>query len=262
MRLFAPWRALRFAAQALNFRTGQLPHGFQIPTTKQQFLRAMNQRIIVHRNDNAIPPQIEEGVAFQLQQFHRLFGIQQIIWTGCRFLSSQFHISPPLSKLLILYHLDKPYSKDVYLNYWYYLHEKSDINDMGRYELVAITEEVTTCEACGRTDLKKTLLIRSVITGVEHHYGSECAEHALSLNHKEMTGMVNSYHRQQREAAEQARRDLEWRIKNHPLMVQVEAEQAAFWTQTPRPSYAEYRQERAARGWTEMAQQARMEAAR
>lgn len=123
------------------------------------------------------------------------------------------------------------------------------------YELVAITDEVTTCGSCGRSDLKKTYAIRPESGGEVSYYGSECAQRILYVNQKELNQKVNKL----KKAVESAKQSLEWRISQHPLMIRAQAETQAFWNQTPRPSYAEYKAARATHGWLEMQAQARQE---
>lgn len=40
------------------------------------------------------------------------------------------------------------------------------------------TEEVTSCDCCGRTDLRSTVALRHNATGGTVHFGRECAEQA------------------------------------------------------------------------------------
>jgi len=123
------------------------------------------------------------------------------------------------------------------------------------YELVAITDEVTTCGLCGRTDLKKTYVIRRENGGEASYYGSECAQRVLYLNQKELTQKVSKI----KKADEDVKQSLEWHISQHPLTIRAKAETQAFWEQKPRPSYAEYTMMREQRGWLEMQRQARQE---
>ena len=45
-------------------------------------------------------------------------------------------------------------------------------------KILGINDDVTTCECCGRTGLKKTVVIETSETGIVH-YGSNCAARKL-----------------------------------------------------------------------------------
>lgn len=54
------------------------------------------------------------------------------------------------------------------------------------YTYIAISESNTECELCGRTGLKKTIVVRNNETGEFNFFGTECANNALSFGIKEI----------------------------------------------------------------------------
>lgn len=68
-------------------------------------------------------------------------------------------------------------------------------NDM---KIMGINDDVTTCEKCGRTDLKRTVVLQADDGGIMH-YGTECAATA--------TGRTESRLKTAAERAENARPD-------------------------------------------------------
>lgn len=53
---------------------------------------------------------------------------------------------------------------------------------MGMKQIKGITDEVSTCDCCGRTDLKKTIILSE--DGCVSFFGSECAARALGRRRK------------------------------------------------------------------------------
>lgn len=50
--------------------------------------------------------------------------------------------------------------------------------DMSKQKIAGITNDVTTCECCGRDDLKKTIVLMDTEGNIKY-YGSNCAASAL-----------------------------------------------------------------------------------
>lgn len=50
------------------------------------------------------------------------------------------------------------------------------------YKLLGITDETTTCECCGKTNLKSVVVLQMVDGGEIVRYGSQCAAKALRGN--------------------------------------------------------------------------------
>ena len=48
---------------------------------------------------------------------------------------------------------------------------------MKAVKMLGINDEVTTCECCGKTNLKKTVVLS--IDGAQVHYGTQCASRAF-----------------------------------------------------------------------------------
>jgi hypothetical protein len=53
---------------------------------------------------------------------------------------------------------------------------------MEMIKILGINDDVTTCECCGRTNLKKTVVLET--DSGEKHYGTQCAATALMGNRK------------------------------------------------------------------------------
>lgn len=70
-------------------------------------------------------------------------------------------------------------------------------------KVLGISDEVTGCECCGRTDLKKTVAIGSG-EGDVRYFGTECAARALGTSKKQVEKDVRSA---ARHAAEEATRE-------------------------------------------------------
>jgi len=47
------------------------------------------------------------------------------------------------------------------------------------YEFIGSTDEVTTCECCGKSNLKKTVILRHIASGDYRFFGTVCASRAL-----------------------------------------------------------------------------------
>jgi hypothetical protein len=77
------------------------------------------------------------------------------------------------------------------------------------HKIIGTTQDVTDCECCGRTDLKKTVIVAILdadgnTTGVAH-YGTVCAAHATKRTAKQITNEANAADAAQRAAKERER---------------------------------------------------------
>lgn len=52
---------------------------------------------------------------------------------------------------------------------------------MMRFEYLGTTDERTTCECCGKSDLKHTVAIRDLDSGEDRFFGTSCAARALKV---------------------------------------------------------------------------------
>lgn len=53
------------------------------------------------------------------------------------------------------------------------------ITETAIFHVRGITDEVSTCDCCGRTDLKRTVVLESEATGIVH-FGTDCASRAMA----------------------------------------------------------------------------------
>lgn len=103
--------------------------------------------------------------------------------------------------------------------------------------VLGTTGDVTVCDCCGRSDLKKTVVIE--IDGEIAHFGVVCAAHKLRFSALEVNRMARSADDQARKLARQAEDDRRARAKQHPLYIQGLAIRDAliaefgFWTRCP-----------------------------
>lgn len=56
-------------------------------------------------------------------------------------------------------------------------------------KVIAFTDSVTTCECCGRTELKGTYLVFNESN--EYYYGSTCVKRNLNISTSELTKQIN-----------------------------------------------------------------------
>lgn len=59
------------------------------------------------------------------------------------------------------------------------LEAPAPLREASIFEFVGITDDVTACDLCGRSNLKRTVILRMGDGGGEVHYGSDCAARAL-----------------------------------------------------------------------------------
>lgn len=73
-----------------------------------------------------------------------------------------------------------------------------------KYTLAGITDEVDTCECCGRKDLKRTVALADE-TGEVVFYGTECAAKALEIPAADVTKGARKAQRETDRRAQAAR---------------------------------------------------------
>lgn len=52
---------------------------------------------------------------------------------------------------------------------------------MIRYTFLGTSDDHTTCECCGKSDLKSTVAIHDIDNGTDHFFGTTCAARALKI---------------------------------------------------------------------------------
>jgi len=77
---------------------------------------------------------------------------------------------------------------------------------MTRYTFLGTTDEHTTCDCCGKKDLKSTVAIRNLETGEDLFFGVTCAARALKLQVAEVRKGAADADRAESERKEAARR--------------------------------------------------------
>lgn len=82
---------------------------------------------------------------------------------------------------------------------------------MRAYRFLGTTDEVTTCDCCGRSDLKSTVALENTETGENVFFGVVCAARALKITAKEVKADAKKANdekaeavRREREAADKA----------------------------------------------------------
>lgn len=78
-------------------------------------------------------------------------------------------------------------------------------------KILGINNEQTTCDCCGRTNLKKTVVLTNGETEVR--YGTECAANALRIAKKDVEKELRRVERaasEERMRQDQIRRNREW----------------------------------------------------
>lgn len=71
------------------------------------------------------------------------------------------------------------------------------------FKNLGFTEEVTSCDCCGRTDLKGTYCIENLETGAIMYYGCVCAAHRMKWSKKEFTTRYKAEIKEQTTSAQQ-----------------------------------------------------------
>lgn len=101
-----------------------------------------------------------------------------------------------------------------------------------RFGTCGTTSDVTTCDCCGKSDLKSTVIIVGLDeggaeTGDLRHYGSTCAAKALGLTHKAIKSTAQSFSAQ-RDAAgnwamESSAAYQQWRAIHNAIIDEVDS---------------------------------------
>lgn len=127
------------------------------------------------------------------------------------------------------------------------------------YAYLGTTGDVTNCDCCGKTELAYTIVLKNLTTNETEYFGRTCGARALKWAVKDLDKSVRATWAEAKRQEEARKAALYTAYVTHPLYVQAEQENTAFWQQTPRPSYEDYMQERTARGWMAMRKQAAQE---
>ncbi|MBU3684725.1 MAG: hypothetical protein FGM39_12075 [Phycisphaerales bacterium] len=77
---------------------------------------------------------------------------------------------------------------------------------MRQFQFLGTTDDHTTCDCCGKKDLKSTVAIRNLETGEDLFFGVTCAARALKLQVAEVRKGADAADRAEQERAEAARR--------------------------------------------------------
>lgn len=95
-------------------------------------------------------------------------------------------------------------------------------------KIIAFTDEVCSCDCCGKTDLKGTYVIENVVTGVTRFYGSVCAFKVFNLTAQELKSGVKEAEKVAIEAAKnELRETIEYKnytqqmIDREPLLLKA-----------------------------------------
>lgn len=101
-----------------------------------------------------------------------------------------------------------------------------------RFGTRGTTSDITTCDCCGRADLKSTVIIVGLDaggaeTGDLRHYGSTCAAKALGLTHKAVKAKAQSFKAMRDAAGEWAMESSEaygaWRVIHNAIIDEVDS---------------------------------------
>jgi hypothetical protein len=76
-----------------------------------------------------------------------------------------------------------------------------------KFEYLGTTDEVTTCDCCGKSNLKKTVVIRDFEGSEELYYGVTCAAKALNVGIKEVKAGTAAADKAKEEAARQVKEE-------------------------------------------------------
>lgn len=81
------------------------------------------------------------------------------------------------------------------------------------YKMIGITDEVTSCDCCGRTDLKRTIVLERQEDGVIVYFGSQCGARAVGWKTKDFNRAAKDAQIERQKAIRRAYYD-------HPASVQ------------------------------------------
>ena len=124
------------------------------------------------------------------------------------------------------------------------------------YQFKGTTGDVTNCDCCGKMDLAYTIVLKNLETNGIAYFGRTCGARALKWAVKDLDKSVRASITAEKQAEADRQSALRHAYVTHPLYIQAEQENTAFWNQKSRPSYEAYMQERTARGWMAMHAQA------
>lgn len=82
---------------------------------------------------------------------------------------------------------------------------------MKKYQIIGTTDDVNTCDCCGRTNLKKTVILKDTESSEEVYFGTECAAKALNWTIKEVNKLAKA-------ETERIQKEIRYQIYIHPLM--------------------------------------------
>jgi len=74
-----------------------------------------------------------------------------------------------------------------------------------RFDIAGISDDVDTCECCGRDNLKRTVALRDLDTGEVEFFGTTCAAHLLKMKATDLRSDARQVQRWKDEAARKAR---------------------------------------------------------
>jgi hypothetical protein len=78
---------------------------------------------------------------------------------------------------------------------------------MRQFQFLGTTDEHTSCDCCGKKDLKSTVAIRNLETGEDLFFGVTCAARALNLQVAEVRKGTSTADKAARVAKQSAERD-------------------------------------------------------
>jgi len=80
------------------------------------------------------------------------------------------------------------------------------------YKMIGITDEVTSCDCCGRTDLKRTIVLERAEDGVIVYFGSQCGARAIGWTTKD-------FERAAKDAQIDRKKAIDAAVRNHPASI-------------------------------------------
>lgn len=80
------------------------------------------------------------------------------------------------------------------------------------YKMIGITDEVTSCDCCGRTNLKRTIVLEREEDGVIVYFGSQCGARAVGWKTKD-------FERAAKDAQAERRKAIWNAYQHHPASV-------------------------------------------
>jgi len=76
---------------------------------------------------------------------------------------------------------------------------------MIRYTFLGTSDDHTTCDCCGKSDLKSTVAVHDIENGTDHFFGTTCAARALKIQVAEVRKGTADADKAKRDAEERAR---------------------------------------------------------